>query len=104
MKPSASRIERMLAKVEAAVDALPSQCKRVLQAIVDDTDDEAVREEKQKKALAEHIAAHPEDAGRTVADFDWIVHVIVRSWPMPGTQEWYDAWEAGRHPAQLEGE
>jgi len=31
----------------------------------------------QAKALAEHIAAHPEDAGRTVADFDWIVREIV---------------------------
>jgi hypothetical protein len=26
-----------------------------------------------EKALAEHVAAHPEDAGRTVADFKWIV-------------------------------
>jgi DNA invertase Pin-like site-specific DNA recombinase len=26
-----------------------------------------------EQALAEHIAAHPEDAGRTVDDFDWIV-------------------------------
>jgi hypothetical protein len=30
-----------------------------------------------ERALAEHIAAHPEDAGRTVADFKWIVHEIV---------------------------
>ena len=29
------------------------------------------------KALAEHIAAHPEDAGLTVADFKWIVRAIV---------------------------
>jgi hypothetical protein len=26
---------------------------------------------------AEHIAAHPEDAGRTVKDFNWVVHEIV---------------------------
>jgi hypothetical protein len=26
-----------------------------------------------EKALAEHVAAHPEDAGRTVEDFRWIV-------------------------------
>jgi hypothetical protein len=31
----------------------------------------------QAKALAEHIAAHPEDAGRTVKDFRWVVHEIV---------------------------
>jgi hypothetical protein len=30
------------------------------------------------KALAEHVARHPEDAGRTVDDFKWIAHVIVR--------------------------
>jgi len=30
-----------------------------------------------EKALAEHIAAHPEDAGRTVADFNWVVREIV---------------------------
>src|SRR5262245_52313363 len=83
MKPSAPRIERMLEKLEAAVDALPSQCKRELQAIVDDTDDDAVVKEKQEKALAEHVARHPEDVGLTVADFDWIVVEIVRSWVPP---------------------
>ena len=31
-----------------------------------------------EKALAEHVASHPEDAGRTVRDFRWIVHLIVR--------------------------
>jgi hypothetical protein len=31
-----------------------------------------------EQALAEHIAAHPEDAGPTVEDFDWILRVIVR--------------------------
>ena len=31
-------VERKLAKLEAAVDALPSQRKRVLVAIVDDTE------------------------------------------------------------------
>jgi len=31
----------------------------------------------QAEALAEHIAAHPEDAGRTVEDFRWIVREIV---------------------------
>jgi L-rhamnose isomerase len=70
-------VERELAKLEAAVDALPSQHKRVLSAIVDDTDDEAVVKEKMEKTLAEHVA-HPEDTGLTVQDFDWILRVIVR--------------------------
>jgi|SRR5262245_20919623 len=30
-----------------------------------------------EKALAEHVARHPEDAGRTVKDFKWIVHELV---------------------------
>jgi hypothetical protein len=34
----------------------------------------------QRKALAEHVARHPEDVGRTVEDFKWIMHVIVK-WP-----------------------
>jgi hypothetical protein len=32
------------------------------------------------KALAEHVARHPEDVGRTVEEFNWIMRVIVRSW------------------------
>jgi hypothetical protein len=41
---------------------------------------EAVVEDKQEKALAEHVARHPEDVGRTVEEFNWIMRVIVRSW------------------------
>ena len=41
-------------------------------------DDEA---EAKEKALAEHVARHPEDVGRTVEDFNWILHVIV-PWPV----------------------
>ena len=33
---------------------------------------------KKEKALAEHVARHPEDVGRTVEDFNWILQVIVR--------------------------
>ena len=77
MKPSASRIERMLAKIEAKV-APPSRVR--LSVMVDDTDDEAERKKKQEKALAEHVARHPEDVGRTVKDFNWIMHEIVK-WP-----------------------
>jgi hypothetical protein len=74
MKRSAFRIERMLAKVEAAL--VPPPRKR-LQAIVHG-DDEA---EAKEKALAEHGARHPEDIGLTVEDFNWILHVIV-PWPV----------------------
>ena len=98
MKPSAIRIERMLEKIEARLVPPP---RKVLGVIIDDGDDEAEVKEKKEKALAEHVACHPEDVGRTVEDFDWILQVIVRSWPMPGTQEWRDAWAAGRHPLQL---
>ena len=74
MKPSAIRIERLLEKLEATLVPPPRKWLRV---IVHDGDDEAGAME---KALAEHVAAHPEDAGRTVEDFDWILRMIVR-WP-----------------------
>jgi hypothetical protein len=74
MKPSAIRIERMLEKIEAMLVPPPRKC---LQAIVHG-DDEA---EAKEKALAEHVARHPEDVGRTVEDFNWILHEIVR-WPV----------------------
>ena len=72
MKPSASRIERMLAKVEATLVPPPREW---LQVIIDDGDDEA---EAKEKALAVHVARHPEDVGRTVEDFNWVLNVIVR--------------------------
>ena len=71
MKPSASRIERMLAKVEVALVPPPRKWLRV---IIDEGDDEA---EAKEKALAEHVARHPEDVGRTVQDFKWLMRVIV---------------------------
>ena len=74
MKPSAARIERMLAKIEATLVPPPRKCLRV----IIHGDDEA---EAMAKALAEHVARHPEDAGRTVEDFKWIVHEIVRHQP-----------------------
>jgi hypothetical protein len=75
MKPSASRIERMLAKVEAT---LVPPSRQWLRVITHEGDDEAVVKEKKEKALAEHVACHPEDVGRTVEDFNWILRVIVR--------------------------
>jgi hypothetical protein len=75
MKPSASRVERMLAKIEATLVPPP---RKWLRAIVHEGDAEAVVKEKQEKALAEHVTRHPEDVGRTVEDFNWILRVIVR--------------------------
>jgi hypothetical protein len=37
-----------------------------------------VVKEKQEKALAEHVARHPEDVGRTVKDFRWILHEFAK--------------------------
>jgi hypothetical protein len=82
MKPSASRIERMLAKVEAT---LVPPSRQWLRVITHEGDDEAVVKEKKEKALAEHIAAHPEDAGLTVRDFKWILQEVVRSF-----RGWHD--------------
>ena len=42
--------------------------------VIIDGDDEA---EAKERALAEHIAAHPEDAGLTVRDFNWAIMMIV---------------------------
>jgi hypothetical protein len=76
MKPSASRIERMLAKIEAKVAPPERKC---LWVIVHEGDDEAAAIE---KPLAEHVASHQEDAVRTVRDLTWIVHLNVRH-PQP---------------------
>ena len=76
MKPSAIRIERMLEKLEATLVSRPRPYLRI---IIHEGDDEAAAME---KALAEHVACHPEDAGRTVEDFRWIVNEIVQ-WPRP---------------------
>jgi hypothetical protein len=87
MKMRVSRIERMLEKVETTL--VPPPRKR-LSAIVHEGDDEAVVKEKKEKALAEHIAAHPEHAGLTVRDFFWIMRVIVDGkWEeRDGTLKW----------------
>ena len=77
MKPSAPRIERMLEKIEAKLVPPP---RKWLSIIIHEGDAEAVVKEKKEEALAEHVARHPEDAGRTVEDFNWILHEIVK-WP-----------------------
>jgi hypothetical protein len=78
MKTSVSRIERMLEEVEAK---LTPRGKTWLSAVVHEEDAEAVVKEKQEKALAEHVARHPEDAGLTVADFNWMLCEIVKHVP-----------------------
>jgi hypothetical protein len=77
MKPSAIRIERMLEKIEARLVPPP---RKVLWCIIHEGEDD--KAEAMEKALAEHVACHPEDAGRTVKDFRWIIHEIVQ-WPRP---------------------
>jgi hypothetical protein len=76
MKPSAIRIERMLEKLEATLVSRPRPYLRI---IIHEGDDEAAAME---KALAEHVARHPEDAGLTVKDFRWTIREIVQ-WPRP---------------------
>jgi hypothetical protein len=82
MKPTAFRIERLLAKVEAELAPPPSRWLGRLGVKIHEGDDvaetEARLKEAQEKALAEHIAAHPEHAGSTVKDFFWFVLEIVR--------------------------
>src|SRR5262249_6708383 len=75
MKPSALRIERMLEKIEAKL--IPPE-RKWLRITIHEGEAEAVVKEKQEKALAEHVARHPEDVGRTVEDFRWILSEIVR--------------------------
>jgi hypothetical protein len=116
MKPTVSHLERLLAKIEAKVEAelapppdtrlarlLAGRClsiivhelregesrekafaelaarypQNVAGKTVDDLNwsDDLVGA--QEKALAEHIAAHPEHAGCTVKDFAWIIREIV---------------------------
>jgi hypothetical protein len=60
--------------------------RRGLRVIIHEGDDEAAAME---KAVAEHIAAHPEDAGRTVKDFRWVVWEIVRK-PQELPQELFE--------------
>ena len=76
MKPSAIRIERMLEKLEATLVSRP---RPYLHIIIHEGDDEAAAME---KVLAEHVACHPEDAGRTVKDCRWTIREIVQ-WPRP---------------------
>jgi hypothetical protein len=65
------------AKLAKRIDELDAKINRkrriVLQAIVEDGNEAEVM----AKALAEHIASNPRDAGLTVDDFDWILRTII---------------------------
>src|SRR5262249_56690356 len=103
MKPTALHIERWLDGVEARI--VPPE-RRVLQVIVHELREGESREKAfaelaarypqnvagktvddlnwsddlvgaKEKALAEHIAAHPEHAGLMVEDFGWTIREIV---------------------------
>ena len=124
MKPTAARIERLLAKIEAELAPPPDTrlarllAGRCLSIIVHELREGESREKAfaemaarypqnvagktvddlnwsddlvgaQEKAVAEHIAAHPEDAGRTVKDFRWVVWEIVRK-PQELPQELFE--------------
>jgi hypothetical protein len=107
MKPTAARIERLLERLEAEVGvkgecrrpavlqvhihelregesrekAFAEMAARYPQNVAGKTVDDLNWSDDlvgaQEKALAEHIAAHPEHAGYTVKDFSWIIHQIV---------------------------
>ena len=125
MKSTATRIERMLEKIEALASP-PRQWAGRLTVIVHELCEGQSREEAfaelkahypqnvvgktvddlnwsddlvgaQEKALAEHIAAHPEDAGRTVKDFKWIVREIVHHLPIDadGRPRWLGDTDGG---------
>jgi hypothetical protein len=120
MKPSAIRIERLLEKLEATLVPPPRKVltvkvfeagedkektfaelvarypKSVDGRTVEDLNWDNDMVGAQKRVLAEHIAAHPEDDGRTVKDFFWIVLKIVS--PPPGwggdVNPWYEQRKA----------
>src|SRR2546430_16109523 len=95
MKPSAIRIERMLEKLEARLVPPLRPC---LSAIIHEGDDEAAAME---KALAEHVACHPEDAGCTVKDFRWLNWHFVHPRHNPILAE---IWAAGERDEITKGE
>jgi hypothetical protein len=126
MKPTALHIERWLDGVEARI--VPPE-RRGLRVIIHELREGESREKAfaemaarypqnvagktvddlnwsddlvgaQEKALAEHIDAHPEDAGRTVKDFKWIVRVIMPPLNLTigadGRQRWLGDTDGGK--------
>src|SRR5262245_51241035 len=98
MRPTALRIERWLTDIEARLVPPPRKWLRVI--VHEGDEDEPKAEPKalaeaKEKALAEHIVAHPEDAGRTVEDFNWIECLILSPSRCPGETR-FGKWGAVR--------
>jgi hypothetical protein len=79
------RVPAKYAKLAKRVEELDAKINRkrriVLRAIVDDGNEA----EAMAKALAEHIAWNPGDAGLTVNDLDWILRTIIDPRPSSGS-------------------
>jgi len=73
MRTIASKYARLAKRVEE-LDAKIGRKRRICLRAIVDSDDEAGA---MAKALAEHIAFNPRDAGLTVDDFDWILRTII---------------------------
>jgi hypothetical protein len=93
-------LKKRLAHIEAALVALRPK-RKVLRVIIDQGVEESEVEAKMEAALAEHVGRYPEDAGRAVADFDWITWVVL---PIPdreaaahcnNSEKQTDAWSSG---------
>ena len=65
-----ARLAKRIDELEAKIGHKRRIC---LRAIVDDDDEAGAM----AKALAEHIASNPRDAGLTVDDLDWILRTII---------------------------
>jgi hypothetical protein len=70
MKPAYTKLLKRIDELEAKIGHKRRIC---LRAIVDDGNEA----EAMAKALAEHIASNPRDAGLTVDDLDWILRTII---------------------------
>jgi len=77
LPPKYARLAKRADELERLVCSPKQRERKVLRAIVDG----GAKADAMEKALGEHIAAHPEDAGLTVGDFDWTLRTIVDSRP-----------------------
>ena len=68
---SSVRTREYLTTAEIEAKLVPPERPRLL-VVIHEGDDDAVVAKAKEKALAEHVAGHPEDVGRTVDDFRWI--------------------------------
>lgn len=71
-------LQRSGVVAQSGVRASAPPPRQWLHVIIDDGDDEVAEAKNKERALAEHVARHPEDVGHTVEDFNWMLSVIVR--------------------------